>query len=63
VSPTDGATRAGGFDGLVAVVTGGASGIGAAVVRALVEQGARVAALDRAAQPGSAPAGVLSIHW
>ncbi|NIH83631.1 SDR family NAD(P)-dependent oxidoreductase [Amycolatopsis granulosa] len=34
------------FDGLVAVVTGGASGIGAAVVAALRERGARVAALD-----------------
>ncbi|NIH80598.1 SDR family NAD(P)-dependent oxidoreductase [Amycolatopsis viridis] len=34
------------FDGLVAVVTGGASGIGAAVVAALHERGARVAALD-----------------
>ncbi|UQS24646.1 SDR family oxidoreductase [Amycolatopsis thermalba] len=34
------------FDGLVAAVTGGASGIGAAVVAALRERGARVAALD-----------------
>ncbi|TDC68642.1 SDR family NAD(P)-dependent oxidoreductase [Streptomyces hainanensis] len=34
------------FDGLVAAVTGGASGIGAAVVAALAERGARVAALD-----------------
>ncbi|WP_052850119.1 SDR family NAD(P)-dependent oxidoreductase [Streptomyces avicenniae] len=34
------------FDGLVAAVTGGASGIGAAVVSALRERGARVAALD-----------------
>ncbi len=34
------------FDGLVAVVTGGASGIGAAVVRKLNEAGASVAVLD-----------------
>ncbi len=35
------------FDGLVAVVTGGASGIGAAVVSRLREDGARVAVFDR----------------
>lgn len=34
------------FDGLVALVTGGASGIGAAVAARLVAGGARVAALD-----------------
>jgi NAD(P)-dependent dehydrogenase (short-subunit alcohol dehydrogenase family) len=34
------------FDGLVAVVTGGASGIGAAVVAELVSRGARVGILD-----------------
>jgi NAD(P)-dependent dehydrogenase (short-subunit alcohol dehydrogenase family) len=34
------------FAGVVAVVTGGASGIGAAVVSALRERGARVAVLD-----------------
>ena len=37
------------FDGLVAAVTGGASGIGAATVRVLRERGAEVAALDLAA--------------
>ena len=37
----------GDFDGLVAVVTGGAAGIGAAVVERLLEGGARVAILDR----------------
>ena len=34
------------FDGQVALVTGGSSGIGAAVVGRLLEQGARVASLD-----------------
>lgn len=38
---------AGEFDGMVAAVTGGASGIGAAVARCLTEEGARVAVLDR----------------
>lgn len=36
------------FDGLVAVVTGGSSGIGAAVARELDRRGARVAVIDRA---------------
>lgn len=34
------------FDGLVAVVTGGASGIGAAVTKKLIAAGAKVAVLD-----------------
>ena len=50
----------GDFDGLVAAVTGGASGIGAAVVRELAAQGARVAALDL--DPGRAPAGALQVR-
>jgi NAD(P)-dependent dehydrogenase (short-subunit alcohol dehydrogenase family) len=37
----------GDFDGLVAIVTGGAAGIGAAVVTRLLEGGAKVAILDR----------------
>lgn len=36
------------FDGLVAIVTGGASGIGLATATILAERGARVAVLDRA---------------
>lgn len=40
MSPTE-------FDGAVAIVTGGASGIGAAVARILAERGASVAVLDR----------------
>jgi NAD(P)-dependent dehydrogenase (short-subunit alcohol dehydrogenase family) len=47
------------FDGLVAIVTGGASGIGAATVRTLLERGARVAALDL--NPDGAPEGSLGI--
>jgi NAD(P)-dependent dehydrogenase (short-subunit alcohol dehydrogenase family) len=35
------------FDGLVAIVTGGASGIGASTVRVLLERGAQVAVFDR----------------
>jgi 2-keto-3-deoxy-L-fuconate dehydrogenase len=37
------------FDGLVAIVTGGASGIGAATARLLRDRGARVVVLDRTA--------------
>jgi len=51
---------AGDFDGLVAVVTGGASGIGAAVVRELVAQGARVAVLDL--DPAGAEPGTLAVR-
>jgi 2-keto-3-deoxy-L-fuconate dehydrogenase len=36
------------FENLVAIVTGGASGLGAATAALLVERGARVAVLDRA---------------
>lgn len=35
------------LDGLVAIVTGGASGIGAAIARTLADEGAQVAVLDR----------------
>ncbi|MFS0694942.1 SDR family NAD(P)-dependent oxidoreductase [Streptomyces nitrosporeus] len=48
------------FDGLSALVTGGASGIGAAVAALLLARGARVAVLDR--DTAGAPAGVLAIE-
>lgn len=43
------------FDGLVALVTGGASGIGLATAQTLAERGARVAVLDRAIDGLPAP--------
>ena len=46
------------FTGRVALVTGGASGIGAAVARRLHDEGARVASLDL---DGEAPNGVLAL--
>jgi NAD(P)-dependent dehydrogenase (short-subunit alcohol dehydrogenase family) len=48
------------FQGLVAVVTGGASGIGAATARLLQSRGARVAVLDRSTD--GAPDGVLTLR-
>ena len=47
------------LDGLVAVVTGGASGIGAATARLLHSRGARVAVLDRSLD--GAPDGLLAV--
>ncbi|MET8325317.1 SDR family oxidoreductase [Streptomyces sp. NPDC005181] len=47
------------FDGMSALVTGGASGIGAAVATLLLERGANVAVLDR--ETAGAPAGTLAL--
>ena len=46
------------FDGIAAIVTGGASGLGAATAALLVERGAKVAVLDlstETAPPGTVP--------
>jgi NAD(P)-dependent dehydrogenase (short-subunit alcohol dehydrogenase family) len=51
---------AGEFDGLVAAVTGGASGIGAAIARRLMSDGARVAVLDR--DVSDPPEGALAVQ-
>jgi NAD(P)-dependent dehydrogenase (short-subunit alcohol dehydrogenase family) len=48
------------FTGLVAVVTGGASGIGAATARLLLDRGAQVAVLDRS--DDGAPDGTLALR-
>ena len=48
------------FDGLVAIVTGGASGLGAATATLLLERGAQVAVLDR--DPSGAPSGTLAVE-
>ncbi|HEV7566042.1 MAG TPA: SDR family oxidoreductase [Microbacteriaceae bacterium] len=50
----------GDFDGLVAVVTGGASGIGAAIAQRLSEQGASVAVLDL--NPDGAADGLFAVQ-
>ncbi|WP_328889884.1 SDR family NAD(P)-dependent oxidoreductase [Streptomyces sp. NBC_00316] len=47
------------FEGMSALVTGGASGIGAAVATLLLERGARVAVLDR--ETAGAPEGTLAL--
>ncbi|MGW0790762.1 SDR family NAD(P)-dependent oxidoreductase [Streptomyces sp. NPDC002911] len=48
------------FEGLSALVTGGASGIGAAVATLLLDRGARVAVLDL--DPEGAPEGALALE-
>jgi NAD(P)-dependent dehydrogenase (short-subunit alcohol dehydrogenase family) len=47
------------YDGLVAVVTGGASGIGAAIAAELLRRGARVAVFDL--DPSGCPDGFLGV--
>ncbi len=54
-----GVRDAGEYDGLVAAVTGGGAGIGAAIVTELLSRGARVAVLD--VDPSSAPDGALPL--
>ena len=49
----------GDYDGLVAVVTGGASGIGAATAQELLSRGARVAAFDL--DPSACPDEILGM--
>ena len=48
-----------GLDGKAVIVTGGASGIGAQIVKTLVSQGARVGFIDRTADAGHALAASL----
>ena len=48
------------FDGLVAVVTGGASGIGDSATRALQAEGAKVAVLDL--NPANAATGAVQVQ-
>jgi NAD(P)-dependent dehydrogenase (short-subunit alcohol dehydrogenase family) len=50
------------FDGLVAIVTGGASGIGAAIVEHLADEGASVAILDLNPSPDEDSATRLSVQ-
>ncbi|MEU0837405.1 SDR family NAD(P)-dependent oxidoreductase [Streptomyces sp. NPDC056231] len=52
-------TAARDFEGMSALVTGGASGIGAAVATLLLARGARVAVLDR--ETAGAPEGTLAV--
>src|SRR5262249_48423106 len=49
------------FDGQVAVVTGGASGIGRAAAFALAAQGAAVVTVDRNAQPREGPGAAVHV--
>jgi NAD(P)-dependent dehydrogenase (short-subunit alcohol dehydrogenase family) len=48
------------LDGKVAIVTGGASGIGAATARIMAEEGARVVVADRALEPAQAVAEAIA---
>lgn len=57
--PSDASTPAGEFAGLCALVTGGASGLGAATAAELLARGAAVAVLDL--HPGGAPEGAVAL--
>lgn len=58
-TPTPAPATPADFAGMAALVTGGASGIGAATAALLAARGARVAVLDR--DPSGAPGGTLPI--
>jgi len=51
------------LDGKTALVTGGASGFGAGIVRRFLEEGARVMIADLDADAAEAMAGVLGCSW
>ena len=50
------------LDGRVAVVTGGASGLGAATARALAAKGVKVAIFDLQEEKGKAVAGLALVN-